>query len=192
MASRRKHGTGAPYPSLRLAVLTGSKIEKLYRLQEGVSINRAGMPGTTQFSQTRDKNAGLLWELLVYDSASNSSHPHHDGMFGATMFDHRNKQATSARLTPDPGFPLVGSAGISGHKTVAKEVSTYPPDSVLTPPPSAPDPPMQEINRTSASNAEPFGWIGDPLVDGMATDQLFLAPEDYGRTIEDWWEFSTS
>lgn len=191
VASRRKHGIGSSYLCFRLAVLTGFKIKKLYRLKKGVSVNSMGVTGATRPSQNHDQNASLLRELLVYECAGNPSHLRQDSMFGATMFDHRINKAASARLTPDPGFPLVGSAGISGHKTVANEVSTYPPDSVSTPPP-APDPPMQGVNRTTASTAQPFELIGDAMVDGMVADQLFLAPEDYGRTIEDWWEFGTS
>lgn len=90
-------------------------------------------------------------------------------------------------MTPDPDFPLVGSAGISGHKTVAKEVVAYPPESVSTPPASfTSGPDMHQV-----PSAEPFGLIGTPA-EGMLNDNLFLAPESYGRAIEDWWNFTSS
>ncbi|KNG89054.1 hypothetical protein ANOM_002928 [Aspergillus nomiae NRRL 13137] len=152
-------------------------MQKLHRLREGVSASTN--------SQSWSNNAKLLWELLVYDRASSSQSS--NDFFGTTLSDPNAKHTDSRFMTPDPDFPLVGSAGISGHKTVAKEVVAYPPESVSTPPASFTSrPDMQQ-----APSAEPFGLIDTPA-EGMLNDNLFLAPESYGRAIEDWWNFTSS
>ncbi|KAE8361097.1 hypothetical protein BDV27DRAFT_167208 [Aspergillus caelatus] len=152
-------------------------MQKLHRLREGVS--------TSTNSQSWSNNAKLLWELLVYDRASSSQST--GDFLGATLSDPNAKHTASSFMTPDPDFPLVGSAGISGHKTVAKEVVAYPPESVSTPPASFTSGP----DMHQAPSAEPFGLIGTPA-EGMLNDNLFLAPESYGRAIEDWWNFTSS
>ncbi|KAE8163821.1 putative Zn(II)2Cys6 transcription factor [Aspergillus tamarii] len=152
-------------------------MQKLHRLREGVSASTN--------SQSWSNNAKLLWELLVYDRASSSQSS--GDFFGATLSDPNAKHTSSRFMTPDPDFPLVGSAGISGHKTVAKEVVAYPPESVSTPPASFTSGP----DMHQAPSAEPFGLIGTPA-EGMLNDNLFLEPESYGRAIEDWWNFTSS
>jgi hypothetical protein len=70
--------------------------------------------------------------------------------------------------TPEPDFELIGSAGISGHKTVARNLVTYyPPEQVLQPTP----PDLSAL-------------LGEPglAVAGSAT--AFLQPQDYGRFID--------
>ncbi|KAL4786420.1 hypothetical protein BJX76DRAFT_118153 [Aspergillus varians] len=73
--------------------------------------------------------------------------------------------------TPDPEFALIGSAGISGHKTVVRNLVTYyPPEQVLQPTP----PDLSAL-------------LGDPGMGltGTATN-AFLQPQDYGRFIDNW------
>ncbi|KAL4969947.1 Zn(II)2Cys6 transcription factor [Aspergillus stella-maris] len=73
--------------------------------------------------------------------------------------------------TPDPDFQLIGSAGISGHKTVARNLATYyPPGQVLQPTP--PD--------LSALLGEPGTGLA-----GTANN-AFFQPQDYGRFIDNW------
>ncbi|KAL4805429.1 hypothetical protein BDV18DRAFT_161084 [Aspergillus unguis] len=76
--------------------------------------------------------------------------------------------------SPDPEFGLIGSAGISGHKTVARNLVTYfPPQQVLQPTP----PDLSAL-------------LGDP---GMTLDTPNNAfqPQDYGRFIDNWLDFPT-
>lgn len=87
-------------------------------------------------------------------------------------------------MTPDPNFPLVGSAGITGHRTVAKEIYTHPPETVTTPPAVQAEAPAAAV---SSIDLDPFGMIADPTLEGI-TDHMFLEPESYGRAIEEWWE----
>lgn len=90
-------------------------------------------------------------------------------------------------MTPDAEFPLVGSAGISGHQTVAKDLDAYPPDLVTTPPATGF---AAALGNSSTLSGENHGLVGDPL-DGMVNENLFLAPESYGRAIEDWWNLAS-
>ncbi|KAL4748349.1 hypothetical protein BDW72DRAFT_214853 [Aspergillus terricola var. indicus] len=78
--------------------------------------------------------------------------------------------------TPDPDFELIGSAGISGHKTVARNLVTYyPPEQVLQPTP--PD--------LSALLGEPGSAVADSAI-------AFLQPQDYGRFIDNWLNLPTT
>ncbi|KAL2847672.1 hypothetical protein BJX68DRAFT_109271 [Aspergillus pseudodeflectus] len=152
-------------------------IDRLTRLRENVS---AGDPQASHSRQAWTTNAQLLWELLVYDRASRSPLP--SSILGATLSDSSGRP--TARMTPDPNFPLVGSAGITGHKTVAKEIYTHPPETVTTPPAVEAEAPAAAV---SSIDLDPFGMISDPTLEGI-TDHMFLEPESYGRAIEDWWE----
>lgn len=187
---------------------------------------------TTDAAQTqlsRHKNwaeaARLLHELLVYGKASTSLQ-RAEQMFGTTLSGSSQVHAlaggataqvsSGTSLTPDPDFPLVGSAGISGHRTVAKEVTTDPPESASTPsstssprptatatatPVAASWPRAETDMQTSTMNAplepepeagpvfEPLERIGEHrFMEGFGSGQFFLAPEGYERAIEDWWE----
>ncbi|KAL5341148.1 hypothetical protein BJX70DRAFT_76028 [Aspergillus crustosus] len=152
-------------------------IDRLTRLRENVS---AGDPQASHSRQAWTTNAQLLWELLVYDRASRSPLP--SQLLSKTLSDSSGRLA--ARMTPDPNFPLVGSAGITGHKTVAKEIYTHPPETVTTPPAVQAEAPAA---AGPSIDLDPFGMISDPTLDGI-TDHMFLEPESYGRAIEDWWE----
>ncbi|KAL3459429.1 hypothetical protein BJX64DRAFT_301280 [Aspergillus heterothallicus] len=152
-------------------------IDRLTQLRENVS---AGDPQASHSRQAWTTNAQLLWELLVYDRASRSPLP--SPTLGTTLSDSSGR--LTARMTPDPNFPLVGSAGITGHKTVAKEIYTHPPETVATPPAVEAEAPAAAV---SSIDLDPFGLISDPTLEGI-TDHMFLEPESYGRAIEDWWE----
>ncbi|KAL4906965.1 hypothetical protein BDW74DRAFT_176562 [Aspergillus multicolor] len=72
--------------------------------------------------------------------------------------------------TPDPEFELIGSAGISGHKAVARELVTYyPPEQVLQPTP----PDLSAL-------------LGEPGMAFTGSNTAFLQPQDYGRFIDNW------
>ncbi|KAL4922138.1 hypothetical protein BDW62DRAFT_207895 [Aspergillus aurantiobrunneus] len=73
--------------------------------------------------------------------------------------------------TPDPEFELIGSAGISGHKTVVRNLVTYyPPEQVLQPTP----PDLSAL-------------LGERGLGFTATaNNAFLQPQDYGRFIDNW------
>ncbi|PLB38272.1 Zn(II)2Cys6 transcription factor [Aspergillus candidus] len=151
---------------------------KLHQLRESISRNPE--------NRTWSIDAPLLWELLVYDHASQS--PSSTGtLFGRTLLNPSTRPAASRMMTPDAEFPLVGSAGISGHQTVARDLDAYPPDLVTTPPATGF---AAALGDPSTLSGEFHGLVGDPL-DGIVNENLFLAPESYGRAIEDWWNLAS-
>ena len=84
------------------------------------------------------------------------------------------------RLIAEPDFALIGSAGLSGHKTVASECVTYPPEE------------SEHVLR----GQDPMGPNSeaiylpevpeDPALDLNDGDTLLLQLQDYGRAFEDW------
>jgi hypothetical protein len=82
----------------------------------------------------------------------------------------------------DIDFQLLGSAGISGHKTVVKEVADGPPESVSTPPTEF----THERGTHTTLFMKPSGMMGD-MMGEIINENLFVEPENYGRAIEDWW-----
>jgi hypothetical protein len=117
--------------------------------------------------------------VLVYDHAGRS--PTSNNVFRNSTSDHDIRQQYSGTMASDIDFRLLGSAGISGHKTVVKGVADGPPESVSTP-----TEPTQERGTHSTLFMNPSGMMGDMLGD-MINENLFVEPENYGRAIEDWW-----
>lgn len=91
-------------------------------------------------------------------------------------------------------FAMVGSAGISGHKTALKEISAYAPND------NDPFEPLKTLAiPTSAGVPEegqntPKDRLFEDLVDMNMMDQsnLFLQAEDFGRAMNDWINFDMS
>ncbi|KAL4948478.1 hypothetical protein BDW69DRAFT_203513 [Aspergillus filifer] len=110
-------------------------------------------------------NVQLLRDILIAAPPKQTAR----GIFGPGLAADCALHTDSA--TPDPDFQLIGSAGISGHKTVARNLATYyPPEQVLQPTP--PD--------LSALLGEPgTGPTG-------AANIAFFQPQDYGRFIDNW------
>uniref|UniRef100_A0A093V989 Uncharacterized protein n=1 Tax=Talaromyces marneffei PM1 TaxID=1077442 RepID=A0A093V989_TALMA len=73
-------------------------------------------------------NVSLLSQILECNNAGQAYDSPGD-IFGPVLARDRAAYAsTTANITPDPDFTFIGVRGISGHKTVAKEAATYPPD----------------------------------------------------------------
>lgn len=145
------------------------------------------MPGNDAHSGSRQVHsidAQLLWNMLIYERAG-----HQDATADQSMFD--------CSLTPTPSairgneqdestaeFDLVGSAGISGHRTVPKECPVYPPEDTTA---------LQE--QTSGT---PDMMLGETLMstdlyrylDGVEGESnyegLAFQAQDFSRVIEDW------
>lgn len=87
---------------------------------------------------------------------------------------------SSAGVIGEPDFALIGSAGLSGHKTVASECVTFPPEQaehILQ------DPDTLGHHSTAIDLPE---LSEDPGLDLNCDDTLFLQLQDYGRAFEDW------
>lgn len=86
----------------------------------------------------------------------------------------------STGVIAEPDFALIGSAGLSGHKTVASECVTYPPEQS--------EHVMQDQDALSQNPAalDLPDLSGDPTLDLNCGDTLYLQLQDYGRAFEDW------
>lgn len=129
-------------------------------------------------------DAQLLWDILIYDraglpnSGSNSTDP---------ITREQSLRATTEDMCRGSEFDLVGSAGISGHRSAGAHIPIYAPgdDAVYagtnteTNPSTAPD----LITPMGSSMEDIYGSGIDGFNDQM--DPLFLA-DDYGRAIDGW------
>lgn len=141
------------------------QVENLRQLRSSISA------GDVQNSrQTWSVNVHLLRDILISAPPKQTA----TDFFGPGLAMESALHTESS--TPDPEFGLIGSAGISGHKTVARNLVTYyPPEQVLQPTP--PD--------MSALLGEPgLGLTGTP-------DNAFLQAQDYGRFIDNWLDLPT-
>ncbi|KAJ6062991.1 hypothetical protein N7499_011850 [Penicillium canescens] len=155
---------------------------QLQQLRDSVSPGRPmtgnGAPGESKQRQMWSVNLQLLWKILVYAHASKSSDSGSD-IFGPELS--KDSVGSSGDHTvgdiTERDFTLIGSAGISGHKTVAAECVTYPPEQT--------EDPVQAPSQI-APTMDLSGLPGDPNVDFMSGDGLYLQLQDYGRAFEDW------
>lgn len=130
-------------------------------------------------------NLQLLRNILVYSQASKSSDPASD-MFGPELVkDNIASGASSAGVIADPGFSLIGSAGISGHKTVAAECVTYPPEQT-----EHSSQLQQELGQAAPVIDFP-DFTEDSNLDFTGGETLFLQLQDYEKAFGDWLSLNT-
>jgi hypothetical protein len=161
------------------AMLIILQVGQLEQLRDSVSpgglMTDTIAQGAPQSRQKWSVNLQLLWKILVYAHASNTSDPTTD-IFGPELV----KDSVGYSADPSAGtiterdFALIGSAGISGHKTVASECVTYPPEQT-----------EDSIQVPSQTNLN-MDLSGLPSVEVPGGDTLFLQLQDYGRAFEDW------
>ncbi|KAL4937862.1 hypothetical protein BDV06DRAFT_232295, partial [Aspergillus oleicola] len=136
------------------------QVDNLDKLRSSIT------PGVDQnHRQAWSVNVQLLRDILIAAPPKQTAR----GIFGPGLAADCVLHTDSS--SPDPDFQLIGSAGISGHNTVARNLATYyPPEQVLQPTP--PD--------LSALLGEP----GTGLT--SAANNAFFQPQDYGRFIDNW------
>ncbi|KAL4884964.1 hypothetical protein BJY04DRAFT_156241 [Aspergillus karnatakaensis] len=141
------------------------QVENLRQLRNSISV-----ADVQDSRQTWSVNVHLLWDILLGAPPKQLA----TDIFGPRLAKDSALNADSS--TPVPEFELIGSAGISGHKTVARNLVTYyPPQGVLQPTP----PDLSAL-------------LGEPGM-GLTTsvDNAFLQPQDYGRFIDNWLDLPT-
>lgn len=136
-------------------------------------------------------DAQLLWDILVYERAGRPDAGADQSIFGKTL-----KPGTKSREDDDDvraaaEFDLVGSAGISGHKSVSKETPAYAPNEDAPAPSSSPLGVMEsgmgamgEGGDAMAVSVEDRFFEGIGGVDGE--EHLFLQANDFGKAIDTW------
>lgn len=139
-------------------------------------------------SQRWSVNLQLLWKILVYPQSSKSSHTAEDILGPGLSKDSMDMlDLSSAAVIAERDFSLIGSAGLSGHKTVAPECVTYPPEQAehsggllqteVGGMPSVTDTPaLPEVLNSEFSSGE----------------TLFLQLQDYDKAFEDWLSLNPS
>ncbi|KAF5005367.1 hypothetical protein FDECE_8179 [Fusarium decemcellulare] len=130
-------------------------------------------------------DAQLLWDILISEKAVRL-----DAESDRSMFDDTITLEAEHREHDVAEFAMVGSAGISGHKTVPKEVNAYAPEdderyhritSSTTPAEAA----LSGFNVTDERFFEEFGGMNQMMDEGNS----FLQAEDFGKAINDWFSF---
>ncbi|KAJ0422050.1 hypothetical protein BJY00DRAFT_94748 [Aspergillus carlsbadensis] len=141
------------------------QVDNLRKLRSSISA------GDVQNSrQTWSVNVQLLWDILRGTPPKQIA----ADIFGPLLA--KDSALHPDLSTPETDFDLIGSAGISGHKTVARNLVTYyPPGQVLQPTP----PDLSAL-------------LGDPGI-GLtgSANNAFLQPQDYGRFIDNWLDLPT-
>lgn len=142
------------------------------------------MTGTGATPNSRQKwsvNLQLLWKVLVYSHASKAPGPAGD-IFGPELAKDSIAYSgtSSTNDIAEPDFALIGSAGISGHKTVVPECVTYPPEQT-----EHSTQLQQELGQispvvsiTNLAEDLTFNFVGE--------ETLSLQMQDYGKAFEDW------
>ncbi|KAF5674678.1 quinic acid utilization activator [Fusarium heterosporum] len=117
------------------------------------------MSGTPQQKFTIDTR--LLWDLLCYEQAGRPGAHGEQSMFSSLSC---TAQGTGSHETePGASYDLVGSAGITGHKTVPKDTPIYAPGEET----------LQQNIRHG------FGSI-------LGQPNIFPQADDFGRAIDEW------
>lgn len=128
-------------------------------------------------------NVNLLWEILISSPSRKQSGPLPGDLFGPLLASSIAQNLSRSNDSfPDPEYALIGSAGISGHRTVAKELVSYPPE----------DGPPVYGDQNQFPNLDFSGLTGSPELGLSGSGGGLLQPQDYGRLIENWLNFEPS
>lgn len=129
----------------------------------------------------------LLGRLLVFETAGQRAHETDCSLRSTTLIPKSSNVHDQTTLSA--GFNLVGSTGISGHRSVPKDA-----------PMSAPLPSDRSRHSNAATNdffanmapemSDLEGLLDDPILgnsSGVAKRaNMFLPANEYGRSIGDW------
>ncbi|KAM3508152.1 hypothetical protein MY10362_001357 [Beauveria mimosiformis] len=134
-------------------------------------------------------DAQLLWDILIYERAGRPDAGADQSIFGKTLKVGTEIREDDVRAAAE--FDLVGSAGISGHKTVSKETPAYAPNEDA-PPTSGVlvgggGGGMEEMGGEASAmlvSVEDRFFEGIGGLDGE--EHLFLQANDFGKAIDTW------
>ena len=124
--------------------------------------------------QSLSIDSELLWDLLIYESAGRDDESPRHSIFASSLVQLPTIRRDDAAAEE---YDLVGSAGISGHKTVPKESPVYAPEEVAGHLDGAPVAPWAENGFMSGVDEE------------SNYEALLLQPNDFGWAIDDWMSF---
>lgn len=125
--------------------------------------------------QSLSIDSELLWDLLIYESAGRDDESPRHSIFASSLVQLPTIRRDDAKSDE---YDLVGSAGISGHKTVPKESPVYAPEEVAGHLDGAPMAPWAAENGFMSGIDEESNY-----------EALLLQPNDFGWAINDWMSF---
>ncbi|KAF4995952.1 hypothetical protein FGRMN_4807 [Fusarium graminum] len=138
--------------------------DNLQKLQQSIQmvpvpLEDSAMPGAAQQKFTIDTR--LLWDILCYEQAGRPNAYGDQSMFSGLLCT--TQDIGSHETESGASYDLVGSAGITGHKTVPKDTPIYAPGEETL---------QQNISYGSGS------IVGQP--------NIFPQAHDFGRAIDEW------
>ncbi|KAJ5717817.1 transcriptional regulator family: Fungal Specific TF [Penicillium malachiteum] len=154
------------------------QVQQLEQLRDSISpgglVSESSTPGNSR--QRWSVNLQLLWRILVYSHASKDPNLAGD-ILGPSLAKESSKNmgTSSAGVIAEQDFALIGSAGISGHKTVASECVTYPPEQA-----------EHLETGTESSTMDPSELAGGSNLNFAGEETLMLQLQDYDKAFEDW------
>ncbi|KAJ5899550.1 hypothetical protein N7495_004294 [Penicillium taxi] len=159
------------------------QVHQLEQLRNSISPGGLTTESISSGSNSRRKwsvNLQLLWKIIVYTHAAKLPDSTGD-IYGPVLAkDSLGSSGVSSVNIAEPDLALIGSAGIAGHKTVASECVTYPPEQTEHAAQL-----HQELSKTSPAMDVP-NLIEDPNFEFREGEALFLQLQDYERAFEDW------
>lgn len=162
-------------PSLTTGYL---KASKLRRLQGSVIMATPGASNAHETSTGRPSlsiDSKLLWDLLVYETAVQDDQTTTHSVFDSSLKRHASTGGSTSHDLKNIEYDLVGSAGISGHKTFPKESPIYAPDDAGTPRPP-------EVPLPWSFETEFMGGVQDE----SNYEAMGFQPNDFSRAIDEW------
>ncbi|KAM0426095.1 hypothetical protein ACHAPT_008726 [Fusarium lateritium] len=174
-----------------LAANIRAQAQNLRKLQDSITMVPSVAGQGTQASEPQMSwsiDAQLLWDILIYEKAVRTNAAADRSLFGdpITIEADQREQDISE-------FAMVGSAGISGHKTVPKEVTAYAPEDNegyhSINPPNTPTGAL--VSGFNVGEDRFFDSFGD-MNQMMDQDNSFLQAEDFGKAIDNWFNFDMS
>lgn len=161
-------------------MLTIAQAKQLEQLRDSISPGGLASDGNTPGNsrQRWSVNLQLLWRILVYSHASRTASPTGD-IFGPVLAKESLHHIGSSSFgeIAEQDFALIGTAGISGHKTVASECVTYPPEQAEH---QAGGPALPTLDPSELPVSEALG------LELNGEDALLLQMQDYDKAFEDW------
>lgn len=146
------------------------------------------VPAHQETQPTFSIDAQLLWNILIYERAGRPGAAADQSMFsGATTSEPADE--TNDLAIDAVEFDLVGSAGISGHKAVFKETPAYAPGEGKIPPQRGPGSLPSRDREAPVMRSPAQGGYVDSIGGVTDQDNSFLQVDDFGRAIENWFNF---
>ncbi|KAL2209882.1 hypothetical protein CC79DRAFT_1330330 [Sarocladium strictum] len=165
-------GMGTVLPSI------SSMADKLESLKDSIVLTTSGPSMNHGGRTSRSIDSKLLWGLLTYPSTLMHAENSQQHIFGSALTPVPSSDNERAIEGPTE-YDLIGSAGISGHKTVPRDIPVYAPQSGATPRDTAVAVPYLFEDRHMETGEGESNY-----------EALFFQADDFGRAIDEWMSFN--